>query len=103
MSDKYILEGKTPKLTNDLMVWAEWMQTGNCRVAIDIIENVRISTVFLGCDYQFDEGQPLLFETMIFGGEHNDYQERCSTWEEAEAMHATACALVRGKSSTGAA
>jgi len=33
-------------------------------------------------------GPPLLFETMIFNGpDDGEYQERCSTWEEAEAMH----------------
>ncbi len=68
----------------------------NRRVANDQIGNVEISTVFLGLDHNFfDRGPPLLFETMIFGGEHNDYQERCSTWEQAEAMHKRATALVR--------
>ena len=37
----------------------------------------------------------MLFETMIFGGKHNDFQDRCSTWDEAIAMHEKAVALVK--------
>lgn len=33
------------------------------------------------------DGPPILFETMIFGGEHDQYQERCSTWEQARKAH----------------
>jgi hypothetical protein len=46
-----------------------------------------VSTVFLGLDHQWGDGPPLVFETMIFGGEHDQYQERYSTWDEAEAGH----------------
>jgi hypothetical protein len=57
-----------------------------------------VSTVFLGIDHRFGgEGPPLLFETMIFGGPHDQSQYRCSTWQEAEHMHADACALVLGR------
>ena len=35
----------------------------------------------------FDDGPPILFETMVFGGKHDRYQERCSTWDEAVAQH----------------
>jgi hypothetical protein len=35
---------------------------------------------------------------MIFGGDHDDYQERCSTWAEALEMHEQAVKLVRGES-----
>jgi hypothetical protein len=33
---------------------------------------------------------------MIFGGQHDQYTNRCSTWDEAEKMHEEAVALVRG-------
>jgi hypothetical protein len=33
------------------------------------------------------------FETMIFGGPHDSYQERSSTFEEAETTHAAAVTL----------
>jgi hypothetical protein len=31
----------------------------------------------------------------------DEYQERCSTWEEAEAMHAKAVAWVRERDTSG--
>ena len=34
---------------------------------------------------------------MIFGGIHHDYQERYSTWEEAEKGHKRALKLVKEK------
>lgn len=93
MIDKYILEGKTP-VPCDLMTWARALenQAAN-RVADTEKDGIRVSTVFLGLDHSFGGPVPLLFETMIFGGEHDEYQERCSTWDEAEAMHKRACAL----------
>lgn len=67
------------------------------RVAETEIGDVRISTVFLGMDHRFrDEGPPILFETMIFGGRLDNFQDRCCTWDEAEAMHAEAVKQVRG-------
>ena len=56
--------------------------------------SVSVSTVFLGMDHSFGGGSPVLFETMIFGGEHDQYQERYCTWDEAEKGHQIACDLV---------
>jgi hypothetical protein len=93
MSDHYILEGKTPVKT-DLMTWARWFETRKGRhVAQTKQGDVRVSTVFLGLNHQWGDGPPLVFETMIFGGEHDQYQERYSTWDEAEAGHRKACEL----------
>lgn len=94
---KYILKGKTPVPVDDMETWSKWFSKASRRVALTKIGKVRVSTVFLGIDHNFGVGQPLLFETMIFGGKHNDYQARCSTWEQAEAMHEKALALVRKK------
>jgi len=30
---------------------------------------------------------------MIFGGEHDQFQERCSRWDQAEQMHKRACKM----------
>jgi len=50
-----------------------------------------VSTVWLGLDYQLEEGEPpLIFETMVFPMEGNwdeEYCERYSTLEEAEEGH----------------
>lgn len=47
----------------------------------------RISTVFLGIDHNFGEGEPILFETLIEGGPKNDHMERYRTWDDAIAGH----------------
>src|SRR5262245_2117925 len=96
MFDNYVLDGRTPVPCGDLMEWARWFETADRQVAEDEIGEVRVSTVFLGVNHNFRGwGPPILFETMIFGGEHDGYQTRCATWEDAEAQHAFAMALVR--------
>lgn len=65
------------------------------RVGYERIGDVHISTVFLGVNVGRFGDAPLFFETMIFGGEHDEYQERCATWVEAEAQHKKAVELVR--------
>lgn len=96
MSDKYILDGRTP-VPCDLLTWAKWFETAERHVAKDVMGDVTVSTIFLGLDHNWGgRGPPVLFETMIFGGPQNEYCERCSTWEQAEAMHKTALKLVKG-------
>jgi hypothetical protein len=93
--NSYILDGHKP-IPCLLEQWCEWFMTADRRVSETTIQGARISTVFLSMDHQMGSGPPLLFETMVFGGEHDQFQERCSTWDEAEAMHARAVAMVRG-------
>lgn len=65
-------------------------------VAKTKVGDVTISTMFVGLDHSGGKptSRPLLFETMIFGGKHDRWQDRCSTWEEAEAMHERAVAMM---------
>lgn len=44
-----------------------------------------VSTVFLGLNHRFDEGEPLIFETMVFPDEADI--ERYSTYEQAITGH----------------
>src|SRR5262245_48085717 len=87
MSRKYILDGKNPVEVEDIFEWGRWMEIADRRVARQIINGGDISTVFLGLDHSFGQGPPMLFETMIFGGEYDQEIERYSTWKEAEAGH----------------
>jgi hypothetical protein len=86
---KYILENKKPVVEEDLAKWSRWFEDpDNCRVAETKIGYIRISTVFLGIDHNFDSsGEPVLFETMIFGGKFHLEQARYCSWEEAEQGH----------------
>lgn len=97
MIDKYILDGHEVVECGDLMKWAEWFETADRHVAKTIIGDVKISTVFLGMSHSFGEtGPPILFETMVFGGEYDEEMERYSTWDEAEAGHKKMVDLVKG-------
>jgi hypothetical protein len=92
----YILNGKELVPCSNPTEWAHYLWTNNRHVGEDVVGNVTISTVFLGLDHNFmTDGPPLVFETMIFGGLHDKYQTRCSTWDEAEAQHAKAVALAK--------
>lgn len=88
--NKAILDGKTIVPVDDFAVWGKWFETANRHVAKTDAGGILISTVFLGMNHNFGDGCPLWFETMIFGGEHDGYQERYSTWDEAEAGHKSA-------------
>lgn len=91
----YKLEGKTATPVDNFFEWAKWFETADRVVKKTILpDGVKISTVFLGMDHAFMGEKPMLFETMIFGGEHDGFQERYSTWDEAEAGHQRAIELV---------
>lgn len=92
---QYILVDQKPVEEPDLMAWGNWMQDAERKVAFNEIDGVRVSTVFLGLDHRFDNGgDPILFETMIFGGDHDQYQARATTWADAEHEHAKALKLI---------
>ena len=96
MLGKFILYGHKPVPCEDVLVWAQSFENSDRTVAKTTQNDILVSTVFLGIDHNFGDGPPLLFETMIFGGEHDRYCNRYSTWEEAEGGHKTACALAFG-------
>jgi hypothetical protein len=66
----------------------------NRQIARNTFGEVEISTVFLIFDHSYDSDKPVLFETMIFGGEHDGYQDRYHTYDEALFGHQVACDLV---------
>lgn len=64
----------------------------------DIIGDVYVSTVFLCIDHGFSTNEnalPVLWETMIFGGKYDQYQERYTSHEDALAGHEIALKLVK--------
>ena len=95
MSTFYTLDNRKA-VPCDLHTWVALMQDHAFkRVAETTIGPYRVSTVFLGLDHAFGGGPPMLFETMAFGGPLGEEQDRCSTWEQAEAMHEAMCERVR--------
>ena len=67
------------------------------RVALDYVnDSIKISTVFLGWDHSFmEESTPILFETMVFGGEYDEFQRRYTTYNEALQGHNEAVEMVK--------
>lgn len=72
----------------DLMEWANWLETANRSIGKDVVGDVRVSTVFLGLDYSFSGGVPVLWETMVFGGPLDGEEERYTSKEDALKGHA---------------
>jgi hypothetical protein len=115
--DRYILDkNNNPVPEPDLLKWGKWLQTTKRSVARTEIPgdddkpDVSVSTVFLGLDHSFasyqpsegvwetfNEGgyKPVLWETMIFGGSHDQYQERYTSYADAVAGHEKAVQLVQ--------
>lgn len=77
----------------DVLTWAKLFEDlAYKRIEITRLwHGGRVSTVWLGIDHSFDDGSPLIFETMVFGG--RDWGDldcaRYSTFAEAYAGHLT--------------
>lgn len=91
-------ENGKPELAGDVTSWTEFFASGNKRrLAWYEGGPVCVSTVFLGIDHSFGrEGPPVLWETLVRGGEHDGYQERYSSRADALVGHDLAVKMVRG-------
>ena len=76
--------------------YSAWDVGGKRQIARDeLADGVTVSTVFLGLDHQFGNGPPLLYETMIFGGPHDQWQDRYTSRKDAERGHRAAVRMAR--------
>lgn len=107
----YKLIGRLPVPVRDVIEWARWFQTAERIVFKTDVGPLHVSTIFLGLDHNWSsnpESPPILFETMVFGGEEpriimgrdmgdfrESYQERYASWDEAQAGHARAIEWAR--------
>jgi hypothetical protein len=75
--------------------WAQKFSWDHTQIELTGNDNIYVSTVFLGVDHNHglnpDEKRPILFESMVFGGEYNELQFRYCTMEEARAGHKDLC------------
>jgi hypothetical protein len=71
--------------------WAEKFEAMEYKVVRQTrVGNMEVSTIWLGLDHGFGfvaNQPPLIFETMIFGGDHDSDQWRFYTETEARAHH----------------
>lgn len=92
----YLLDGQTPVVCDDIQEWGQKFGGVDRRVALDEIDDIRISTVFLGLDHNYSSyGPPLLFETMVFISDDSERCERYATWDAAAAGHKQIVDIIR--------
>ena len=85
---RYILAGRLPVVIDDLHCWAAWFNNHPRTVRVTNFDGVTVSTVFTGLDHRLDNnGAPLVFESMVSGGEIDGVTDRYSSWEAAESGH----------------
>lgn len=95
----YILHNRIAIPCDNILEWGFFFEEKeNCVVKQEIFDGVLVSTVFLGINHAWRGEDPILFETMVFGGKMDQYQDRCSTWGEAEEMHEKAVMMVKALS-----
>jgi len=76
--DTYILSKDKKAIPEpDPIKWSKSRKKSNWLVKKSIASDVEISTVFLGIDHSFSGSkEPLLFETMVFGGPLDQKMDR---------------------------
>jgi hypothetical protein len=100
MSRWYTLdENNKPIAATSIIEAIAWLDKNPERKAVkqEHIDDVFISTVFLGLDHAWHSDVPVLWETMIFGGEHDQYQERYTSHKDALEGHEKALTLITKK------
>jgi len=95
----YILDENNKPIRSTIVDCGEWLEENPERKVVrqETIGDIFVSTVFLGLDHAWNSGIPVLWETMIFGGEHDQYQERYTSYEDALEGHQIALNLVNQK------
>lgn len=81
--------GEPVSVGDDVRAWSNWFSSGDKRqVGEDTVGDIRVSTVFLGLDHNFSgSGRPVLWETMVFGGELDGEQWRYDSLQAAMQGH----------------
>ena len=95
----YILDNNHKPVPADVSLASQWIDDNPNRriVKQEYIDDIHVSTVFLGLDHgmPWDKDKtPVLWETMIFGGEHDEYQNRYTSYQDALEGHQKALNLV---------
>jgi hypothetical protein len=99
MSAWYILDNNNNPVAKPTLEATQWLDDNDHRRTLkrDEIGDILVSTVFLGLDHSFpwnEDKTPVLWETMIFGGEHDQYQERYTSHKDALEGHEKALTLI---------
>lgn len=82
---------------------AEFFESDGRQIDETNVGEIRVSTVFLSFDHgrlppfheRAERYSPTLFETMVFGGVHDEYQRRYTSFDEAKQGHLETVEMVR--------
>lgn len=100
MSDYYDIHGKPMEMPD----WAKCREVGGdwerVKQSTKVSAETDVSTVWLGLDHSFGVGPPLIFETMVFGGNLDQYQYRYATLEQARTGHDEAVQKVKDEAAS---
>ncbi len=92
-------ENNNPVPVKDATEWACWVESNQEKKIVGqthLTSKVWVSTVFLGLDHNWSgTGPPILWETMIFGGPHDDFQMRYPILGLAELGHEYALSIAK--------
>ena len=91
MSMYYRLDAEHKAVPVEDVKQTDWSEKAR-RIGFSVTPFGRVSTVFLVLNHAHDDGPPVLFETMMFGGSLDEEQIRYRTWDEAVAGHRRAVA-----------
>lgn len=99
----YTLEpdAETPKPCQDVSAWIDWFKTAKRVLAVNNHYLVVVSTIFTGYDLQsaaerLQNMNPILWETLVFGGQYDGKGARYRSYHSAQLGHAYWWLKVRG-------
>lgn len=102
MAFYYVLVDRKPVACRDAADYDQRVTNGAHGLATHIArtntDSAWVSTVFLGVNHQrLKDEPPVLFETMVFGGESDGLTVRTMAWARARSTHLQVVAIVVGK------
>jgi hypothetical protein len=94
----YDIDGNPISVEKWMKLRNEWGQISQ-EIAQTERGDVLVSTVFMGLNLNPGIHPPLIFETMIFGGEHDQFTQRYASLADAVLGHEEAIKLAFGEES----
>lgn len=93
-------ESNDPVPCEDMLEWALWFGSSHAARVVAktrLPDGVEVSTVFTGIDHAFGDGDPVLWETMMFGGDYDLACDRYRSKKEALVGHELWVLVAKGE------
>ena len=96
-----LLDGTTTPMPADILSYLAWAKTNSRTVSSHVLDDCRVSTMFMCLNLRMAPGPPLLFETLILGGKFDGWLWQYQTWEAASAFHDRVVACIESGGDVG--